>query len=446
MLKKLKLTKLLFSLSCTLLVSPSLLAAEQAKFTDEEEDSFTEGRSFFHIPWVAAPSSTTARDGLGPLFSSNTCASCHIAKKQKSPLITDSFVHGLYVVRLAQFEDHFKRKTEQIALPDPVYGHQLSSKSIGTVPLEGKVKLSKKSFNEPSSDGTQVKLSQWEIGTHQMGYGPLDSKTGISIRITPPLIGLKYIENLPEEYFAEESKLQTEADPEMAGKANKVYDPVNKTFAIGKFGWKASQPSILVQSGDAALNDMGLTNIVIENESCTQFQKECLEAPRGRRLKFEMHLPDYDLPTHRLESIAFYVANLPLPPKKELTKAELKLSERGKKVFNELQCVFCHKPSLTTKDGVTFEPFSDFLLHDMGEGLSDKRPEFEASVSQWRTAPLWRNYTKAELGLGYLHDGRAETLIEAIAWHGGQAQKAKEGFLSLSEEDREALLKYLNSL
>ncbi|WDU47743.1 thiol oxidoreductase [Taylorella equigenitalis] len=442
MLKKQKLTKFLFGLVVFFKALPSSMAAGTEGLNDEQIDSFTEGRSFFHIPWVAAPSSTTARDGLGPLFSSNTCASCHISSKPKDPLITDKFVNSLYAVKLSQFKEHLKRRAEQITIPDPVYGHQLSSKSISSVPLEGRVSLAKRIYKTLESGSSSISLYNWEIVTHHLGYGPISEDTGVSIRITPTLIGIGYVESLDGEYIEQIAKEQKANNPSMAGRVNRVFNPLTKNMEVGKFGWKASQASVVTQTGDAALNDMGLTNAVSNQESCTKFQVECLNAPRGRRLKYEMHLPDYDLPTHRLESIAFYVKKIPLPPKKDLKEEPI----RGREIFDGLQCSFCHKPELKTAQGEVFKPFSDYLLHDMGDGLNDRRPEFEATISEWRTAPLWRNYLKAELGLGYLHDGRAQTLEEAIGWHGGQASASRDAFLKLSKEDREALLIFLNSL
>ncbi|WP_243140621.1 di-heme oxidoredictase family protein [Pelistega ratti] len=434
-----------------------------ASYLLPEEDALAQGRSFFHLPWVAAPSSTTARDGLGPLFNTNACVSCHETKLKK-PRFTQEERQKIdfnpnwkhLIVKLSQASQHAKRDSTQITVPDPVYGYQLSPNNITSVAAEATPLFHAKTKDFIFNDGTVLPLRYWELELQNLGYGPLAKETGTSIRLAPFTIGLSLIEAIPNTHLLQTQQKQQEQTPWLAGKVNWVYDAISKEKTVGKFGWKASQANLVMQSADAALNDMGLTSLYFPHESCTPAQTACLNAPQGRILAGE---EPFNLSTQRLYSIAFYTGQLPLPPqplssaKREASLRQQGLSqeaqqkviasiERGQEIFAKSQCIHCHQSQQTTETGKVFYPYSDFLLHDMGEELADQRPEFDASASEWRTAPLWRNSYKTF----YLHDGRARTLAEAIAWHGGQATQAREAFRQLSEQERQDLFKFLESL
>ncbi|MDQ7061261.1 MAG: di-heme oxidoredictase family protein [Sulfurimonas sp.] len=219
----------------------------------------------------------------------------------------------------------------------------------------------------------------------------------------------------------------------ISGKANIVYSHLHKDFRVGRFTYKASSPSILHQTASAASTDMSLTSVLFPNENCTKKQKECLESPKG---------DTFDIPIKRLEAISFYLQNLEIPP-------SIITQKRGEALFLKIGCVKCHRPFFELDDGSKVRAFSDILLHDVGEGLSDGRSEFRATPREWRTAPLWgiakyirASNNKAEL----LHDGRAKSIEEAILWHGGEAQEIKNTFMNLSARQREDIIQYIKEL
>lgn len=410
---------------------------------DQHADLLVQGRSFFTIPWVAAPSSTTARDGLGPLFNANTCVSCHQGRPIAQAIGATASLDRAYVVKLSQPSRHHFREAEQITVPDPVYGYQVAINAINGVPFEAKPRVRELVHSYIFNDGEQLRLRSWEIVLNNLNYGDLAPLTQMSLRVAPPLWGLAWLEALSVEQLVNQQAQQKKQYPQLAGELNQVYDPIEKRFRLGRLGWKAAQASLLTQTADAAIHDMGLRNLAYPQENCTAKQEDCLAAPRGRLSR--PNDEDFDLTTPRLQAIAYYVKHLDLPAKKS-TITDSALLTQGKAVFQSMQCAVCHQPEQKTTDGRLFAPFSDFLLHDMGPALADQRPEFAASTQQWRTAPLWRNYAKAQLGLGFLHDGRARNVLEAIAWHGGQASQSREAFRQLTAEQREALLAYLESL
>nr|WP_265475095.1 di-heme oxidoredictase family protein [Mergibacter septicus] len=143
------------------------------------------------------------------------------------------------------------------------------------------------------------------------------------------------------------------------------------------------------------------------------------------------------LPLLRLNAIAFYLEKLKAPA--NLTSQH---SSLGEKIFDQIGCALCHQPYLTTQNNIRFQPYTDMLLHDMGEGLEDNRPEFEASSRMWKTTPLWGIGAKLRAGIPFLHDGRARNLTEAILWHDGESKTAKQKFKQLDQTERQNLLKY----
>ncbi|NOL52224.1 di-heme oxidoredictase family protein [Pelistega suis] len=426
-------------------VSVSVALADDSQSKNAQEDLLLQGRSFFHVPWVAAPSSTTARDGLGPLFNANTCSSCHLTtlKPQTSFLKTISTQDNTppirhFVLKLSQ--PHVQKQASQITTPDPVYGYQIAINAISSVSAEAKLSLQAKEKTFTFTDGTILPLRHWQVKLNNFAYGPLASETRTSLRIAPTLMGLSFIESIPEQNLIKSQQQQEKEFPLLAGRLNTVYHPANQQQTIGRFGWKASQADLITQTADAAFHDMGLTSIYYPTESCTPTQTDCLKAPQGRSAY--PHEPSHDLTHPRLIAIAHYTANLALPKAIKTPPEEQSALQKGQALFKKMQCIVCHQAEQKTSSGEVFFPYSDFLLHDLGEELADHRPEFMAKTSEWRTTPLWRNRYKTH----FLHDGRARTLLEAIAWHGGQAASSRELFKQLSPQEREALIIFLESL
>ncbi|MBN2896808.1 MAG: thiol oxidoreductase [Campylobacterales bacterium] len=396
---------------------------------DNATDVWMLGKSFFYIPWVEAPSATTARDGLGPLFSANTCSTCHPHNGAGAVVNAQGAVERALVFRLSQPSKTPGEAQRSIGfVPDPVYGGQLSVHGNAKVAAEGVAQVRYEMIEGRYGDATHYELQRPVYSVDALGYGALDPQTNIAAHRAIALVGSGLIERIAE------ADILAYADPDdrnkdgISGRPNHVW--VDGARLLGRFTWKAASPSLLHQSANAAHNDMGLSNPLFPFENCTPAQLTCNEAPKGRH--------EFDLPQERLEAIAFYLSHLKAPLPKVFAKAE-----EARALMDDLACTRCHVRVFTTQDGVAIEPYSDFLLHDMGEGLADGHRVFEASEREFRTPPLWG------VGLhvtGLLHDGRARSIEEAIVWHGGEASSSRDAFKALEGSKRRLLLDYLESL
>ncbi len=409
----------------------------KATIPHDSENLITLGRSFFTIPWVVAPSATTARDGLGPLFNANTCTSCHVDHGGAVVLNQEGQPLRGLVFKLSQ--PSIDRQKAQKGMPtiDLVYGNQIAINGTGAVLPEAATKLKMHTKKIVFPDGSEQTLSYFEPYLDQLNYGKLDSKTKISLRQPNILQGLGLISDVPDEEIAAWADPEDKNQDGISGRVNYVYDMTTGKTVQGRFNWKASQPSVLQQVADAAANDMGLTNPLYPEELCTPAQTACQKAPIGRAGP----LGHLDLPERRLHAIAAYVnAQPPLPSAPD--NAQIKA---GEKRFTAIGCVACHRPTLTTKNGQSIHPYSDFLIHDMGEELADARIEFDANEREWRTAPLWNMQQRITAGQRFLHDARAANIQEAILWHGGEAEQVKQRFMTLPKAQREQIIHFVET-
>jgi CxxC motif-containing protein (DUF1111 family) len=258
------------------------------------------------------------------------------------------------------------------------------------------------------------------------------------------MIGLGLLEAITEQaILANEDPDDRNADG-IRGRANRVWSHEAQALQVGRFGWKAGQPSLRQQNADAFFNDMGLSTPLLSGTACTDQQVDCLAAPQGGT-------PEVN---EKIEAqVLFYSRNLAVPARRNADSPEVL---KGKQLFQQANCHSCHTPRFVTGTeaaepelaGQVIFPYSDLLLHDMGDGLADQRPEFQASGRDWRTPPLWGiGLTEVVSGhTRFLHDGRARNLLEAVLWHSGEAEASKQQVLNFSQSDRQALLAFLNSL
>ena len=407
---------------------------------------FSVGNSFFRNPWVIAPASTTARDGLGPLMNTNACQNCHIKDGRGHPVEGDAGHAVSMLVRLSipAQGGHAEVLRQRGIAPEPTYGGQLQDMAIPGVAPEGKVRLDYRTHTERFADGHEVELRTPLLKISQLGYGPLHPETLFSVRVAPPMIGLGLLEAIPE------AALLAHADPDdrngdgISGRPNRVFDQATGETVMGRFGWKAGQPSLNQQNADAFFNDMGLSTRLFNGTSCTERQQECRALPNGGELEVSDNI---------LAQVLFYSRNLGVPARRNVDDPQVLA---GKGLFHQAGCQRCHVPAFTTAADAAepelanqlIRPYTDMLLHDMGEGLADGRPEFEANGREWRTPPLWGiGLTETVSGhTQFLHDGRARNLLEAILWHGGEAEQAKQTVLGFGQVERQALLAFLESL
>ncbi len=454
MFKKLILLKALFAISCIGLFASNiekkyisnnkdskLLLKQIDGLNDEEKDIFMLGRSFFNIPWVKAPSVTTARDGLGPLFNANSCISCHPNNGRGKLFNKDLTNSRALLTRLSVKNDKTDENREIFFkkgfIPHPVYGEQLAINGIFGVPFEGNIKLDFEEKIEVLDDGTKVVLQKPKYSLENLNYGEVGDDTNISYRIAQSLNGVGLISLILDEEILKNEDLEDKNSDGIRGKANFVYSSISQKYELGRYTHKASVAKLKEQVAFAASNDIGLTTTIEPNEKCTSFQKECLEAPKPK--------DSIDLPDNRLDAISYYLKNIKTYSANENTKEY----KEGFAIFEKLACVKCHISDFKTKLGFSISPFSDFLLHDMGEDLADGRVEFSANEKEWRTAPLWGLALHEKINNELprlLHDGRARTFEEAILWHGGEAKASKEAYKSLDKKDRDKLIKFLEEL
>ncbi|MGC1509121.1 di-heme oxidoreductase family protein [Ketobacter sp.] len=418
-----------------------------ANMSFENRIDFNVGNSFFRNPWVIAPASTGARDGLGPLFNTNGCQNCHI-KDGRGHLPQpgeDNMVSMLVRISIppATKED-WKRVHELGVIADPVYGDQIQDFAIPGVKPEASIKLSFTTKTITLADGEKVELSKPIVSLADFAYGDPHPQLSTSLRLAPPMIGLGLLEAIPE---SELRKLEDESDKngdQISGRLNRVWDSARKGYTVGRFGWKAEQPSLRQQNAAAFSGDIGITSSLIPDESCTPAQKECNEQPSGGSPEITDKL---------LDLVTFYSRNLAVPLRRDIEDPEVK---KGEQLFRSIGCMDCHKAPFTTADLVDHKeqgkqviyPFTDLLLHDMGEDLSDNRPVFAASGREWRTPPLWGLGLTRVVGDAehYLHDGRARSLLEAVLWHGGEAESSQQKVVNMTTEQRNALIRFLESL
>ena len=424
----------------------------------EGEARFKVGNAIFRKLWISAPSSTTSSDGLGPLFNSRSCQSCHLKDGRGRPPAAnfpDDTAESMFL-RLSippQNEEQKRLLAEHRvnSINEPTYGEQLQNLAVQGLDNEGHMRIDYTEQPVTLADGTVVNLRHPSYSIDGLKYGPLHPETMLSPRIAPPMIGVGLLEAIPEE------QIRARADPDdqdkdgISGRTNEVPSIELGKPVLGRFGWKAGKPNVREQAASAFAGDMGLSTPVVPNPAgdCTRTQQACLNAPNGNTERDG----GLEVGGKLFDHVVFYSQNLAVPPRRNFNDPEV---HRGKAIFYALGCQGCHTPSFTTGkvegqphlSNQKIWPYSDLLLHDMGEGLADNRPEGVADGREWRTPPLW-GIGLTQLVSGhtlFLHDARARNLEEAILWHGGEGQAARDGYAALSKADREALIKFVESL
>ena len=437
-------------------VNVNAFSHSSANMSFKRELDFKIGNGLFRRLWVSAPSSTTSADGVGPLFNARSCQRCHLKDGRGHPPASpeDSAVSMCLRLSIPPQNEAERAALESgraNVIPEPTYGGQLQDLAIQGLKAEGRMTIRYEEQPVTLADGTVVMLRRPFYGIADLGYGPLHPEVMLSPRVAPPMIGLGLLEAI----YAED--IESRADPAdadgdgISGRVSRVWDEESGSVVLGRFGWKAGQPSLLQQSTHAINGDIGISTpgMVAAAGDCTARQPECLAAPNGNS---EQH-DGLEASAEMLELITFYSRNLAVPARREVDDPKIL---DGKEVFYESGCVDCHRPKyVTRRDSLGEEqsfqliwPYSDLLLHDLGEGLADNRPEGRASGREWRTAPLWGiGLTETVNGhTQFLHDGRARSLLEAVLWHGGEAEAARQKVVALPTEQREALLAFLRSL
>lgn len=435
---------------------PNAYSLPAANLPMSKRLDFSVGNSFFRNPWVSAPASTDARDGLGPLFNTNGCQNCHIKDGRGHPPEEGEVQAVSMLVRLsvlALTQEQKKQILTSGVIPEPTYGGQLQDFALESVKPEGKIKITYEPKVLQFKDGETITLRKPHLEITDLGYGPMSKDVLMSARVAPPMIGLGLLEAISAETLTALSDPDDRDQDGISGKLNQVWDVEKQALSMGRFGWKAGQPTVKQQNAAAFNGDLGLSTSLFPDDNCSLAQSVCKDMPHGRGSSDASSDMQQEVSDKILNFVTFYAQHLAVPSRRNPNDSQVK---QGQALFNDIGCASCHIPTLKTANtpdlpslsNQTISPYTDLLLHDMGDGLSDGRGEFLATGNEWRTPPLWgAGYTQEVNGHTYfLHDGRARNLMEAILWHGGEAEEQQKAVLALDKDNREALIAFLESL
>jgi CxxC motif-containing protein (DUF1111 family) len=386
----------------------------------------------FEVEFVPAPAA--ANGGLGPVFDNVSCESCHFGDGRGRPPNAGEEIESLLFRASVT-----GRGAHGGPAAVPGFGGQLQHRAVPGYDPEARVTISYVSTRGTFTDGTSFELRAPRYDVQGL-YAPLPAGVLVSPRVAPVVFGLGLLEAVAEEQVLALADPRDRNHDGISGRANVVWNEVRRRYALGRFGWKANTPTLLQQSAGAYNGDMGITSSIFPAESC-----------EGQVAGCERHAPE--VADQVVQDVAFYTRTLGVPARRNLEDAN---ANAGERLFYTAGCAGCHLPTLRTGSlrGVpeasnqVIHPYSDLLLHDMGPGLADDRPDFQASGREWRTPPLW--------GIGlvqtvnghtnFLHDGRAQSLMEAVLWHDGEAKRAQERVRGFSADERAALVAFLESL
>jgi CxxC motif-containing protein (DUF1111 family) len=415
---------------------------------------FQLGNALFTKTWVASPSSTLASDGLGPLYNARGCQDCHLKDgRGHAPQGPEDRAVSMFLRLSVPAASSAQDIEDWIATAnEPTYGGQLQDFASPGQVAEGQMQITYSDLVVTLEGGVVVTLRAPSYAVGGLGYGPLAPDTMLSPRVAPQMIGLGLLEAIPV------VDILALADPDdangdgISGRASIVPSAELGIPMLGRFGYKGGATSVRDQSAGAFAGDMGLSTPLHPDPwgDCTAAQVACIRAPHGQE---PQNRDGLEVDKASLDLVTFYARNLGVPERRNIGDAAVL---RGKLVFYTLGCTSCHTPKhvthrLENQPEQSFQliwPYTDLLLHDMGEGLADNSPEGRATGREWKTPPLWGIGLTPQVSnhSQYLHDGRARNLLEAVLWHGGEAQAARDGVVDLLPKDRADLIKFLESL
>lgn len=414
-----------------------------------QREIFLRGRAHFNRLWVAF--GISAGDwGVGPTFVADRCSACHVGGGRGAPPADPNEQLLSMLVRLS-VPGHDLHDGPK---PHEHYGDQLQNRALqgqtlglvyahAPIPAEADIYLEWEESSITFADGERVDLRKPTLRIEGLAFGELGADVMQSLRNAQPVFGMGLLAAV-----AEETLFAVAAQQRLLGfngRPNYVWDAIEQRTALGRFGWKANQPSVRQQIAAAAIGDLGATSNLFPRQNCPDVQVLCRREVPGN---------DPELSDSAWDDLELWTLGLGVPIRRNWDDAEV---QRGAALFEQAQCSACHLSTLVTANYFarlpqlakqTFHPYTDLLLHDMGEELADGRPDFVASGRDWRTPPLWGlGLSQVVSGSGALmHDARARNATEAILWHGGEAQGSRELFKKMPKHDRESLLKFLDAI
>jgi CxxC motif-containing protein (DUF1111 family) len=399
----------------------SLMNMQRERWPD-----FYESKQLFARDW------SDVKEGpvlVGPRFSASSCMTCHVKDGRGRPPASPEEAPVSLVFQLGAPGGQG---------PHPRYGEQFDLQAVAGSEPEGAVSVAYDELPGEFATGEPFTLLRPRYTFKALALGPLGEDAPISPRVALVNFGLGLLEAIPEEVLLAREDPDDANQDGISGRANRVRDVESGETRLGRFGWKANQPSLRQQIAHALSADMGLTSALY---------------PRPQGADAGDATPP-EVTAEELERLRFYMRLVAVPKRRDWDSPQVL---RGKAVFRAIGCSGCHVdsayetgdvPDLPELSRQKLYPYTDLLLHDMGEGLADDRPDGLASGREWRTPPLW-GIGLVEVVNGhtrFLHDGRARSHEEAVLWHGGEAAPARERYARLPRADREALLAFLKSL
>ncbi len=405
--------------------SSGAFSSPAENLSPEHFNKHNDGDAEFEATFVTAPASINS--GLGPIFNNVSCVGCHILDgRGDEPTVFRISIPGFDV--------------NGGPAPVPLFGTQLQNKSVFGISAEGDIDITytEETHNFPDGEVYHLRRPSYSLVNN---YTALPAEVLLSVRVAPPVFGLGLLEAIPENAILANADEADANNDGISGRPNYVKEVLSGQTLIGRFGWKANQPNLDQQTAGAFNGDMGVTNYIFSQESCYG------------QSQYDGFGDEPEIPDETLELVSFYTKTLAVPAPRNLDDEDVM---EGKMYFFSAGCNSCHVQKFTTGSiadipelsNQAIYPYSDMLLHDMGAGLADGRPDYLANGNEWKTRPLW--------GIGltlvanghtiFLHDGRARNLTEAIMWHGGEAENAKNNFANLNKEQRAKMIKFLEAL
>ena len=440
-----------------------------AAVTGMQKLNFWTGFSFFRDPWIASPSSTKSRDGLGPLFNTRSCISCHDAGSRGPMAKVGESMPSSLVIKLGlrdksnDINYQVTDLTKKLTLVDPNYGDQIQPRGLlfrhpklAHAPKgEAQLKLSYQTLDGLYADGTRYQLSQPNYQLTKMAYGALASHIGITPRFAPNIFGAGLLDAIHVDDLLAQEDIDDNNRDGISAKYNRVMNIATGKLDIGRFSLKAKHPTLAQQIAAAFRNDIGITSRLFPTENCTEQQTICQQTARLGEPSNEHshHQAPFEISDKLFNLVVSFNQLLGVPPARNLTTEKV---SKGREHFYQMGCQQCHTPSYRTDKNYPVEvladqliwPYSDLALHDMGEMLADNVKEDDANGQEWRTPPLWgiglqKSTTKQQR---FLHDGRANSISEAILWHGGEAAVAQKKFTQLTANQRQELVEFVRAI
>lgn len=393
------------------------------------------GDKFFGQTFVTSPAPKFG--GLGPIFNNVSCQRCHTNEGRGFPLNERPGFQTTFLKVASLGED-----IHGGPMPLEGFGIQIQDQAIAGVEPEASFNIQWETKEIKLSDGEIVYLRKPAIQIKQ-SYIPFPTEYLSSLRMARPNYGMGLLEAIEGNSILKNQDIQDADGDGVSGKANYVYDPISKSIQLGRIGWKAGVPNIKTQVAKAFNEDIGVTSSLFPLKNAWG-QTQMSKISNTSKL---------DVADSVIHAVAFYMKSLTVPARRNIADLDV---IQGKKIFQQIGCNKCHVQYHNTKVDVTFpqlsnliiQPFTDMLLHNMGPDLADNLSEYLANGNEWRTPPLWGiSLTKKVNGNQFfLHDGRARTLLEAILWHGGEAEAVKSQVIQMSKSDRDKLIKFIESL